>query len=449
MYSILRMCTTLKTKELMDDKIIKNWFSGIKATNSTKKSYLQAMQGYTDHTNKSPLQLIEEAEHEIKAGLLMRERSITTHLMEYREGLEAQDLAPLTVKGRMTGICSFYKYYNIQLPVIPKSTKNARPQLKRKQIPTKDDIRAILQFCDPLERALMLVGVSSGLSAIDISNLRVRDFLEGYDPISEITTLHLIRQKMDYEFYTFLSPEASKAVKDYLDYRGRTTKDEGRKRDNQLEKQHVTTRDGYLFVRRAIPDEYLKLKEEKEREKLRKLDEKSIVAIYQRLNIAAQKSASYGEYNIIRSHNLRRFFNSTLLSEHAQLFFVDFLLGHKLDATHEAYYRANPESLKEEYKKYVPYITIEKALDIAESPEYLKIKQENQILQTETARHVVERSELQELRAEIEKMKDTESIKADYMQFADVEEIREMKNSLKQELEEVSKLKEMMLKAGK
>jgi integrase/recombinase XerD len=48
-----------------------------------------------------------------------------------------------------------------------------------------------------------------------------------------------------------------------------------------------------------------------------------------------------------------------------------------------------------------------------------------------------------------EAAKSVESIKTDYMQFANLDEIREMKNSLKQELEEISKLKEMMLKAGK
>jgi integrase len=42
-----------------------------------------------------------------------------------------------------------------------------------------------------------------------------------------------------------------------------------------------------------------------------------------------------------------------------------------------------------------------------------------------------------------------ESIKTDYMQLSDLEEIREMKNALKQELEEISKLKEMILKNGK
>jgi hypothetical protein len=48
-----------------------------------------------------------------------------------------------------------------------------------------------------------------------------------------------------------------------------------------------------------------------------------------------------------------------------------------------------------------------------------------------------------------EAVKNVESIKADYMQLSDLDEIREMKDSLKKELEEISKLKEMMLKAGK
>ena len=54
--------------------------------------------------------------------------------------------------------------------------------------------------------------------------------------------------------------------------------------------------------------------------------------------------------------------------------------------------------------QYMPFLIIEKELDVSESPEYQKIKQDNQILQAETARHVVERSELQDLRAEIEKL---------------------------------------------
>src|SRR5665811_1850158 len=54
-------------------------------------------------------------------GKLMRERTIWIYFPKFRESLEAQELAPLTIKSRMTGVCSFYKSNNIELPVLPKS----------------------------------------------------------------------------------------------------------------------------------------------------------------------------------------------------------------------------------------------------------------------------------------------------------------------------------------
>jgi hypothetical protein len=194
-------------------------------------------------------------------------------------------------------------------------------------------------------------------------------------------------------------------------------------------------------------------KKDKDKEALRKLDIKAIIGIYRKLSEKANIAAPSGEWGLIRSHNMRKYFNSALLNANVPIFFVDYLMGHTLDTVHDAYFRPDSEQLREQYMKYVPYLTIQKEVDISESPEYVRIKQENQILQTETARHVVERHELQELRAEMEEMKEVrdnmESIKADYLQFADLEEIRDMKNSLKQELEEISQLKEQMFKAGK
>ncbi len=72
-------------------------------------------------------------------------------------------------------------------------------------------------------------------------------------------------------------------------------------------------------------------------------------------------------------------------------FHVEFFMRHTLDDMSAAYFRANPEKLRELYLKYIPYLTIQKEADISESPEYLRIKQENQTLQAETARYVVER----------------------------------------------------------
>ncbi len=87
----------------------------------------------------------------------------------------------------------------------------------------------------------------------------------------------------------------------------------------------------------------------------------------------------------------------------ADSFIVNFWMGHIQDETKSAYFRASAENgLKETYLKFVPHLTIQKEADVSESPEYLRIKQENQILQAETARHVVERHELQDLREQLE-----------------------------------------------
>jgi integrase len=349
----------MKAIELRNDKFIKRWLSGKRATQETAKSYVQSMQMFTEFVSKTPEELILEAEAEIKAGLLMRERNIDLYLIDFREAQENQNLAATTVMTRLAAVMSFYKYYNIQLPILPRSIRKAKPELKRKAIPKKDDIREILKFADIRDRAMLLIGVSSGLSIVDIANLKIGDFKHGYDPVTKITTLHIVRTKTNYEFYTFLSPEASKAVNDYLDWRNR--QEDGKK---------VTTDNGYLFITYEIPPEYRTTK----KEEYRKLNKKALIERYRDLNGASGQKAEFGEYNLIRSHNMRRFLNSTLLANSASIFFVDFILGHELDATRSAYFRADPDSLKEEYKKYIPFITIEKSLDISESEDFKRMK---------------------------------------------------------------------------
>jgi len=376
-----------------------------------KQSYLQVMQAYTDKTGKTPEQLILEAEAEVREGKLMRERMIFTYLPEFRELLEKKELAPLTIKNRMTGICSFYKYYNIDLPVLPKNMNRARPQKKRRDIPTKEDIQAILKFCDPLERALVLVGASSGLAATEIGNLKVSDFKKGKDLKTNITVLHVTRTKEeDYEFHTCLSPEATMAIEIYLAYRSRAVETEDKERLEQLEKQRVTSDNDYLFISRAVPDDYLSFydldKSKKEnarlREKMRKLDTTAIMAIYRRLSEKAQMSAPSGDWNIIRSHNLRRFFNTTLLNAGASIFLVDYAMGHALDSTHDGYYRNDPQKLREHYSEYVHLLTINKETDEELMQKYEEEVKKSKALETDVVKMAIERTELQDLREQLE-----------------------------------------------
>ena len=200
---------------------------------------------------------------------------------------------------------------------------------------------------------------------------------------------------------TFLTPEASKAVQDYLNYRNRTVKTDHKKRADQLEKQRAGNPDGYLFIGRQIPNEYLTTGNEE----LRKLKENSMIGIYHQISEDAQKNTEKGIWDIVRSHNLRKWFNSRLMNAGAEVMKVDFMMGHQIEGSKAHYYVADPTELKEEYKKYIPYLTIQKEADISESVDYQRIKEENDILRAETARHVVERSELQELRREVQQQK--------------------------------------------
>lgn len=383
--------------------MITAWFDTINPSNNTKRNYTLAVNSYCKFTGRTPTELITDAEEEVMSGVLMRQRSVKARLLGFRNHLQNLNLAPLTVKLYMSGIVSFYRTADIELPVLPRAKKKVLPLEKHGEIPTKENLQAVLKICDPLEKAILLVGVSSGLSANEIMNLTVKDFNDGYDEKIKIVTLKLRRAKVNNDFITFLSSESTDAVLEYLEYRNRTVKRNDPKRERQLQKQCVMADSNFLFISRKVPDSFLKTHNDEER----KLTRDAFMKIYRGLSEKAKLNTPTGDWNMLRSHTVRKYFNSVLLNEGADSFFVEYCMGHTLDGTRAAYFRASPEKLREIYLKFVSYLTIQKEAVVSESPEYLRIKQENSILQAETAKHIVERRELQELRAEIEKMKET------------------------------------------
>jgi len=390
----------MQIQELNQDSIIIDWLDTLGAKPNTISSRVLAMQHYTDYTGKSPENLLNEAEEEIRAGKLMRERQVKKQLIGFRKHLENGDYAPTTVKSYLAGVRSFYNVNDIDLPTLPRAGEKARPQKKRLDIPDKDEMREVLKVCDLREKAIILVGLSSGLSANEISNLKLETFYNGYDPETEITTLDLRREKVGFDFITFLTPEASRAVWDYLNYRDREIDVRGTIRKQQLEKQR-TTKGGYLFIVNQVSNDYLQDYDEKHR----RITTSIVSKIYRAIARKAGRTSPCGEWNKIRSHNLRKMFNSALINAGCDNFYIEYWMGHTLNDTQAAYFRANPEQMKEKYRQYIPFLTIQKDLDISESPEYQEIKKENEVLQAETARHVVERSEMADLKKQLDEMR--------------------------------------------
>jgi integrase len=378
---------------------VDNWIIGIDASDNTRRNYLHSINTYCGFLSKNSDQIINEAKAEIRAGMLMDEKSMFVDIPRFKQHLKKKNLAPNTIRGYIMAIQSYYSYYNIQFP----KQRNLESTILESNIdiPTKEDIQSILKVCDPLEKAIILVGISSGLSSNEIINLKVGNFKDGYNPITSITTLRLRRGKTKVDFITFLSSESSHGVIDYLEFRERKSDSTDVRKQNQLMKQRVYSNDDYLFIGRKIPDEWLDTKDES----LRKLERNAFLKLYRMLNEKARKSTPKGMWNIIRSHNLRKFYNSALINAGADSFFVEYTMGHTIDKTKASYFRSDPNSLVKAYQKFMPFITIQRELDISESEDFKRIKSEHETLLIEAEKHRVERQELQELRGEVDKLK--------------------------------------------
>ena len=396
---------------VMNDPKAKLWLSNYNGKPNTRNLYLASLKEYTIFTGKSPTQLIIEAKDDIKAGRFMDERAIFTDLTLFNAYLIDKGVAPKTKAARLSGVRSFFACFFIETPKL-RGCGKAKPLEKNKEIPTKEDLREALRVADPLAKAVLLTGASGGLGAEEIKNLKMSDYKKGFDPITEICTLVLRREKTGVDFVTFLSAECTRAINDYLVHRGRVLKVHDSRREPQLEKQRVTTDDGYLFILHNISDKYLETRDEE----LRRLTKNSFTKIYTDLSMKIGKNAQCGDRNLLRSHNVRRWFNSTLINAGCDSQAVETWMGHSLGSVKEAYLRLDPAKQKEQYQKYMPFLTLEKALDISQSKEYLEIKKENIILQAETARHVVERSELREMRDKVSKLEEAAQLDSKTME---------------------------------
>ncbi len=365
--------------ELVQEPLVVEWFSITEIEPNTRKIFLQSLRYFTEFVKKSPSELITEAEAEIESGLLMRKRKIKGYFLTFREWLKQEGFAPKSVATHMAAIKSFYRSFDIDIPVIGNKkafratvTVNGTARLER------DQIREVLKYANIRNKAIILVGTSSGLSAGDILALRVCDFKQGYDDKTLITTLKLRRIKTRTDFVTFLSPEATLAVQDYLDYRNRKPVVEQPSSMNAYEKRRIRADTDFLFVKNDIPNSYLETLDEDDR----RLNKQGFMDLFRELAKKVGLESKKGQWQLVRAHNLRKFFNSTLLNNGAEFFLTEFWMGHKLGGTQSAYFQSDPETLKEKYMRFVPFLSLTNVeTHVIESEEYKALKDKYELLQ--------------------------------------------------------------------
>ena len=239
------------------------------------------------------------------------------------------------------------------------------------------------------DKAIFLCMATSGMGLQEVTNLKMSNITFGEDSIS---TISIRRKKVDTDLVTFISPEATKALKEYI---------EERNRDPKLP---VKGKNDYVFVT------YLNGGVVNGGKKGGKISDRGFTKIFK--DLGNELGYDNGEDFVkTRSHALRKFFTSTLESAGFPKPKVDFMVGHTLKGVDLAYYNRDPAELKELYIKYLQHLTffektIEvRSLDTKDSEKLGKLERENVDLKAEIAELKKGTGDVDSLRTEMDTMK--------------------------------------------
>lgn len=253
-----------------------------------------------------------------------------------------------TVNNAINSITGFYKAYRITPPELTRMRGDIALEKNFGKLLTKREIRKLVAVASPRNRALIYLMSLSGFSQQEVANLTVAKFLDAvnheltspcqgveelfHTDLDGVTiTLEIIRRKVHYRYMTCIPPETIRQVINYLE-----------------ERVHHY---GHTL---ADPDTALISRENGE-----KLTGASVTCTFQRLGERAGFPHRRGVYRYWRSHGLRRYFISTIISKTGDSVLADFLSGHRISDQQRTYWRANPENLKERYLKVLPYLSLD------------------------------------------------------------------------------------------
>ena len=360
-----------------DERLIKKWFLLRNIDDGTQESYKTSLDQYCALIGKTPTEFYKEADKEEEAGIRPIKAKVTEYLLEYKDYLKKSGKAPTTTKLYFSAIKSFYKSFAITLPEIKMDSGDIGLEKNIGKPLSKNDIRRLANAASSRERALIYLMSLSGMGQQEARDLTVKNFLDSashaigkpiedvYDLfkledeiLKEILTLHITRKKVRYRYITFIPPEASREIINYLKERcyGRN------------EKVRVINNNDYIFSSKNGGQ----------------MSRDSVVTNFRRIGLLAGFKRDKGAYSYWRSHALRKYFISTLINKKGEKIIADFMAGHKINNQDRAYWQANSDDLKKMYQDALPALSIDEAnVKDYETKEYREIKEENAALKVQ------------------------------------------------------------------
>jgi len=385
--NIIDLIMTYNTKNFMVDEFVDEWLENTELAEKTAKNYKYAVKIYCELHKMTPTELIEEAESDLQSDKLPRQYTIKKRLVQYQKFL-SESRSQSTKAIYTSGVKSFYHYFEIPLPLAKRRNKVQTLIKNDWKGFGKDVVRNCLKHLNSRNRAILLCVISGGFAKNEILNLKISD-TQDIDA-QGITTVRLIREKTNTKYTTFLSMEATQAIREYL-----------KDRKERTERLGITDDVPYLFVSVYKGE-------------IKQLDGFAYNMTF--IDLAKKMGKEFetekGTFNALRGHNFRKFFKTQLQNHGLPVWQVESQMGHELSPLDKAYFIEDEHKMKENYIKHLDAIMVEtevKQVSIEESEKFHKMQAEL----IETKQKLSEMEELKEQMATIQqllKLKDAHGI---------------------------------------
>ncbi len=328
-----------------DEDILFNWFSKRDLSLNTQDVYTYAMRDYCNFIDKTPSQLLDEAETEQEEIQKMRNRQIEGYLSKFKAHLKQMDQSPNTLRIKLKAVISFYRSYDITVPDMTfKKGEICLPE-NRGRLPTKDEISLMMSSCEPRNRTMISLMAMTGMSQAEVRHLTFKQVLDAvgknnieelieskHEICEDVHAITIVRQKVGYKYITFIPPESMEELINYITVRVNHPKKEKKP-------QGVNDR---IFVNRFGG----------------RLSGKAVSASMRRIGIRLGFESEFGSYGFWRPHGMRKYFISTIINKTGDNVLAHFCAGHKVDEITGAYWYPDEADLKQRYLKSLPYLSI-------------------------------------------------------------------------------------------
>ena len=344
----------MKAEEIKKDQHIQDFLKTRSIRESTAKEYIKRIGIFCKFIGKTPTELIEEAENEEDRNIRMKRRKIKKYLTDFLIYLRDNNKSENYISTMMTTIQSFYREYDIELPKIRIKSNDKNNMVTTEDIVKREHILKALDHCNLKYKSIILLMSSSGMGQSEIVNLTYKDFLnaisEYYKPTKNeqfdiytinqklqenindlIGTWQIKRYKTGMPYVTFSTPECIQSIIYYLI-------------DRIIQNRPIKSLDDWLFESLG-----------------NKLSTNSMIVYFKNLNDRCE-FGYVGAHRFFTSHKLRKYFGSTLIKNKMPELTTHWLMGHKIDAVTEAYFKVDVHALKEQYKTVIDDLSIENVI---------------------------------------------------------------------------------------